>query len=219
MVTIDKAIENHIRRITFFKSFFAQIVYEFDLPADFVRGIHEVDNFLSNKINELERRFDMIGTCKQGRPRYEIHREELEGLIDLGFTWKKIAEILCVSERTLRTKRHELEITDKYTGIRDNDNFIQESLEESPNMGAIMLQGALQSRGIRIQWRRLRSSIERIDLIGKVLRRLRTLRRRKYQVEGPNGLWLVFFYPSFHYRIYFQIRFLSTKRFKKSFYP
>ena len=62
LVTIDKAIENHIRRITFFKSFFAQIVYEFDLPADFVRGIHEVDNFLSNKINELERRFDMIGT-------------------------------------------------------------------------------------------------------------------------------------------------------------
>ena len=54
---------------------FAQIVYEFDLPADFVRGIHKVDNFLSKKINELERRFDMIGTCKQGRPRYEIHKE------------------------------------------------------------------------------------------------------------------------------------------------
>ena len=40
-------------------------MYEFDLLADFVRGIHELDNFLSNKINGLERRFDMIGTCKQ----------------------------------------------------------------------------------------------------------------------------------------------------------
>ena len=150
LVTLDNAIENHIRRITFLKSFFAQIVYEFDLPADFVRDIHEVDNFLSNKINELERRFDMIGTCKQGRPRYEIHREELEGIRDLGFTWKKIAEILCVSEWTLRTNRHELEITDKYTGITDNelDNFIQEILKESPNMGEKMLQGALQSPGI-----------------------------------------------------------------------
>ena len=75
LVTLDNAIQNHIRRITFLKSFFAQLVYEFDLPADFVRGIHEVDNFLSKKINELERRFDMIGTCKQGRPRYEIHKE------------------------------------------------------------------------------------------------------------------------------------------------
>ena len=64
-------------------------------------------------------------------------REELEGLKDLGFTWKEIAKILCVSERTLRTKRHELEITDKYAGIRDNelDDFIQEILEESPSMG------------------------------------------------------------------------------------
>ena len=130
LVALDNATENHTRRITFLKRFFAQIVYGFDLPADFVRGIHEVDNFLSNKINELERRFDMIGTCKQGRPRYEIHREELEGLRDLGFTWKKIAEILCVSERTLRTKRQELEITVKYTWIKSNelDNFIQEIL-------------------------------------------------------------------------------------------
>ena len=80
LVTLDNALENHIRRITFLRSFFAQIVYEFDLPADFVQGIHEVDNFLSNKINESERSFDMIGTGKQRRSRYEIHREELEGV-------------------------------------------------------------------------------------------------------------------------------------------
>ena len=78
-----------------------------------------------------------------------------------------------------------------------------------------MLQGA---RDIGIQRRRLRSSIGRVEPIGKVLRRLRTLRRRKYQVEGPNALWLVFFHPSFHYRVYFQIRFLSTKHFKKNLY-
>ena len=82
-----------------------------------------------------------------------------------------------------------------------------------------ILQGALQSRGIRIQRRRLHFSIERVDLTGKVLRRLQSLHRRKYHVEGPNALWLVFLHPSFHYRVYFQIRFLSTKRFKKSLYP
>ena len=186
LVTLDNAIENHIRIITFLKSFFAQIVYEFYLLADFVRGIHKVDNFLSNKLNELERCFDMIGTCKQGRPRYEIHREKLDGLRDLGFTRKKIAKILCVSERTLRTKKYELEITDKYTGIRDNelDNFIQEILEESPNMGEKMLQGALQSRGIRIQWRHLRSSIERVDPIGNVLRRYKRYVEESIKLKG-----------------------------------
>ena len=66
-------------------------------------------------------------------------------------------------------------------------------------MGEKMLQGALQSRGIRIQWRHLRSSIERFDPIGNVLRRLQTICRRKYQVEGSNALWLVFIHPSFHF--------------------
>ena len=68
-------------------------------------------------------------------------------------------------------------------------------------------------------FKELCNHVERVDPTGKVLRRLRTLRRRKCQVEGPNALWLVFFHPSFHYRVYFQIRFLSTKRFKKSLYP
>ena len=97
LVTIDNAIENSIQRIAFLKSFFAQIVYQLDLPADFVRGIHEVDNFLNSKINELERCFDIISTSKKGRPRYEIHREELGGLRGLGFAWKKIVVTLCVN--------------------------------------------------------------------------------------------------------------------------
>ena len=65
----------------------------------------------------------------------------------MGFTWKKIAEILCVSERTLRTKRHELKISEKYTEIEDNriDDCIQDILEESPNMGEKILLGALKS--------------------------------------------------------------------------
>ena len=72
-------------------------------------------------------------------------------------------EILCVSERTLRTKRHELKISEKYTEIEDNrlDDCIQDILEENPNMGEKMLLGALKSRGIRVKRRRLRSSIEK----------------------------------------------------------
>ena len=122
----------------------------------------------------------MIGTCKQWRPRYEIHREELEGLRDLGFTWKKIAGILCVLG-TLGTKRHELEIADKYIGIRGNelDNFTQEILEESPYMGE---KNASSDSGITWYSNSAETFalLHRVDNFGKVLRRLRTLRRRKY---------------------------------------
>ena len=52
-----------------------------------------------------------------------------------------------------------------------------------------MLVGALLSRGITVQRGMLRKSIEHVDPVGKVLRRLRTLRRRAYNVSTPNALW------------------------------
>ena len=61
-------------------------------------------------------------------------------------------------------------------------------------------------------FKELCNHVERTDPTRNVLRRLQTLRRRKCQVEGPNALWLVFFHPIFHDRVYFQVRFFSTKR-------
>ena len=52
-----------------------------------------------------------------------------------------------------------------------------------------MLVGALLSHGITVQREMLRKSIERVDPVGKVLRRLRTLRRRAYNLFTPNALW------------------------------
>ena len=55
------------------------------------------------------------------------------------------------------------------------DAEMQTILTENPNMGEKMLVGALLSRGITVQKEMLRKSIERVDPVGKVLRRLRTL--------------------------------------------
>ena len=52
-----------------------------------------------------------------------------------------------------------------------------------------MLVGALLSRGITVQREMLRRSIERVDPVGKVLRRLRSLQRTAYNVSTPNALW------------------------------
>ena len=60
------------------------------------------------------------------------------------------------------------------------------------------------------------SSIERVGPIGIVLQRLRRLHRRKCLVKGPNALWLVFCHPSFHYRVYFQIRFFLQNVLRKA---
>ena len=47
----------------------------------------------------------------------------------------------------------------------------------------------LKSRGINIQWYRLRESIKRIDPIRTSARWHQVVQRRKYNVAGPNALW------------------------------
>ena len=55
------------------------------------------------------------------------------------------------------------------------DAEVQIRLTENPNVGWKMLVEALLSRGITVQREMLRKSIERVDPVEKVLRRLRTL--------------------------------------------
>ena len=102
----------------------------------------------------------------------------------------KIVDFLSVSERTLPNKRTELEISLKYSQITEMqlDAGVQTILTENPNMGEKMLVGGLLSRGITVQREMLHKSIERVDLVVKVLRRWRTLRRRAYNVSTPNAL-------------------------------
>ena len=109
----------------------------------------------------------------------------------MGFSWVRIADFLSVSERTLRNQRAELEISLKYSQINEMqfDAEKQTILTQNPNMGEKMLVEALLSRGITVQREMLRKSIEHVDPVGKVLRRLRTLRRRAYNVSTPNALW------------------------------
>ena len=71
----------------------------------------------------------------------------------MGFSWVKIADFLCVSERTLRNKRAELEISLKYSQITEIqlDAEVQTILTENPNKGKKKLVGALLSGGITVQ--------------------------------------------------------------------
>ena len=71
----------------------------------------------------------------------------------MGFSWVRIADFLSVSERTLRNKRAELEISLKQSQITEMqlDAEVQTMLTQNPNMGEKMLVGALLSRGITVQ--------------------------------------------------------------------
>ena len=191
-------LDTIIHRCKILLAIFDKIITAFQLPTPFKDDLkqliarlitwrgHASIHLESNREDKRKRY-----TGKRGRPAYDIPSEKIEGLCSMGFSWMRIADFLSVSERTLRNKRAELEISLKYSQITEMqfDAEVQTILTQNPNMGEKMLVGALLSRGITVQRGMLRKSIEHVDPVGKVLRRLRTLRRRAYNVSTPNALW------------------------------
>jgi len=130
-----------------------------------------------------------------GRPRYVIAEEQIRFLRELHFPWKKIADLLGVSESTLRRRRSIYGMTGdeepSWTQISDNDleKIVQEIQELTPNIGQARLLGALRSRGLNIQRWRVRNCLRTLDPIGTALRWRSAIYRRKYSVPTPNALW------------------------------
>ena len=171
---------------------------------EIVNGLTNLADFFHSNLSELNERavFEEQADCfqvseyrtgKPGRPSVIIVQEQVEGLRSIGMTWENISKLLGVSSRTLRTKRQEFKdfIDFDYSEIDDNalNQIISNILQSSPNMGERMLLGALRSRKLKIQRWKIRESISRVDPIGRSMRRLTVIRRRKYNVKCPNALW------------------------------
>ena len=137
-------------------------------------------------INELEN--------EKGRSKFFIPRAQLVGLRSLNFTWKAIAEMLGVSEKTILRRRHEFGLSigeDTYSSVTDEelDEKISTILSSSPNSGERLVIGALNAGNVKVKRARVRASIFRVDPVSRVLRRHTSIRRRVYSVPTPNALY------------------------------
>ncbi len=98
------------------------------------------------RLTMMERRYECRKqyTSKPGRPAFFISYEQVEGLVSLGFSWKRIAELLGVSDRTLRRWRRDCDFTFTFSEIGEEalDNIIRRKLQSSPSMGERLLTGA-----------------------------------------------------------------------------
>ena len=81
--------------------------------------------------------------------------------------------------------------TNRFTDITDNEleRIIRPIVACMPNAGETYIKGSLRSRGINIPRRRLREQLNIIDPIGRELRKRKPIKRRVYNVKGPNHLW------------------------------
>lgn len=129
----------------------------------------------------------------RGRPRFYVPRDQLACLLEVRFTVPQIAAILGVSIRTVRRRMDEYHpsVCNLYSQLSDHqlDGVVREIQEQFPTCGNHQMQGHLAARGIRVQQWRVREVQRRIDPYGSAMRRLRTINRRQYCVNGPGSLW------------------------------
>ncbi len=78
-----------------------------------------------------------------------------------------------------------------YTDISDTDldSTIQSFKHDHPHCGLSLVQGHLLANNIKIQRRRIRESLRRVDPLGVNFRRQHAIHRRVYRIPGPNSLW------------------------------
>lgn len=129
--------------------------------------------------------------------RYDIREGQIVALQELGFSWTSIAALFGMSTRTLYNLRQRLGLLSRHPfsslSNEELDSLILQVLSSTPNVGQTYIQGSLQSRGLRIQRRRIRERLRIIDPIGRAIRRRQTIRRRIYNISSPNQLWWVYF--------------------------
>uniref|UniRef100_A0A1X7USS9 Integrase catalytic domain-containing protein n=1 Tax=Amphimedon queenslandica TaxID=400682 RepID=A0A1X7USS9_AMPQE len=153
-----------------------------------VNSISEDDGFTCDSTWQLP---DVIDGHR-GRPKYDLPRDQLQYLIENGFTTSRICSMLCISLSTLRRRMSEygIRVRDTYSDISDTalKDLVMEAHLSFPNAGYRFVRGWLHQRGLRIQESRIRQLMREVDPIG-TNRFFRSIHRREYSVSGPQALW------------------------------
>ena len=140
-------------------------------------------------------RTEQVSHGGRGRPKFDVSRDQIEFLLERGFSVPDVAQILGISVRTTERRLHEFGIssTQFFTVIDDQtlDCTIEDILRNFPSYGYRRMTGALLSKGIRVQQARIRESMRRVNPEGVLLRALtiNTVYKRKYKVYAPLALW------------------------------
>ncbi|XP_067054671.1 uncharacterized protein [Acropora muricata] len=142
-------------------------------------------------------RVEQVPHGGRGRPKFVVSREQLQYLLERGFSVPDVAQLLGLSLRTAERRLQEFGISSgQFFTTIDNetlDRTVQTILRRFPSYGYRRMTGSLLSRGIKVQQVRIRESMRRVNPEGVLLRALtiNTITRRKYRVYAPLALWHV----------------------------
>ena len=129
-----------------------------------------------------------------GRPKFIIDWEVVLAYRCIGYQWVEIAEWLGISSKTLRRRREEDNIPEPVPfatiTAEELDQIVRNIIQQSAGViGSQFMQSALRDLGLRVERRRIRESVARVDPLGNYNRWSTMIPRSVYSVAGPNSLW------------------------------
>ena len=127
-----------------------------------------------------------------GRPKLQIHEDVLLYFCNLGYDWKEIATMLCVSRWTVSRRVYELGLCTGYSDISDEElEKIIENFKSNHGcfVGRSLTIEYLKSLGLRVQLKRVAEILRKIDPDSSRMLWASLVQRSKYNVPGPNSLW------------------------------
>ncbi|XP_067110770.1 uncharacterized protein [Osmerus mordax] len=133
-------------------------------------------------------------TGAMGAPHYQITGEQLRFLMSCAFSLSQMAEILHVSRSTVKRRLRRLNLSQvgRFSDLSDTalDDKVKDLVAGNDRLGPESVRAQLRAEGIRVQRRRVRDSMLRVNPRAAALRAMsQRLHRRSYRVAGPNSLW------------------------------
>ena len=88
-------------------------------------------------------------------------------------------------------RQFEISRRNKFTVISDEDldTRVRQLTQGNVSIGQRVVMGLLKNEGITMQRWRVAESLIRVDEAAVAMRWAHVIRRRTYQVAGPNALW------------------------------
>uniref|UniRef100_A0AAZ1XAE5 Integrase core domain-containing protein n=1 Tax=Oreochromis aureus TaxID=47969 RepID=A0AAZ1XAE5_OREAU len=163
-----------------------------EIPQSIINALIELSTVLSMEdVNEQTPSQMSVSEGKLGRPNYNVSPVQLQILTEMFLSITQIAKLLGISVRTVKRRLHEYGISIKQcygtTSDEELDNLVRSIKTRTPHVGYRMMKGMLQAMGHHVQWKRVYSSMHRVDSAGIFSRmtRLGFVVRRTYSVQGP----------------------------------
>ena len=109
-----------------------------------------------------------------------------------GFSCTGVAAYFHISRQSLCRYLDQVDFQDPLVAINDAvlDEIVLQYLQGRPcGRGEVAVKAHVLSSGFKVSRGRIRSSIGRVDPIGRDERKRKPIKRRVYKVDGPHHLW------------------------------